>query len=166
MAIVSTIGTGLGAIDSVLGGRLGGVVDSINPFKRSEPNAGSSSFVDAIDNYEKISTSKARSILPKFTNKIAAGATDFQLAEFIASAAGEPGKGSAYKSSWKWEILQNWIDQSRSIQDEQRENNTSFLPGSGGESAGGSGGGGFNKGYLIGGAIVSILATALIIKRF
>lgn len=167
MAIVSTIGTGLGVIDRIAGGRLGGVVDSINPFKKSEPNAGSSSFVDALDNYEKISTSKARSILPEFTSLIAQGANDSQLAEFIAKAGGEPGNGAGYRGSWKWQIVQEWIDKTRSIQD---SDNTGRVN-SGAESSGGSiipgsvNMGGINTGLIFGGLALGVVGLGLILRK-
>lgn len=108
---MSLVGTGLGIIKST------GVVGKIGDLfgRGSEPNAGSSNFVDALDNYEKIPTSKARSIESEFTNLIASGASDDRLAEYLARAGGEPGKGQAYKNSFKWKFVQSWIDQTRSM---------------------------------------------------
>lgn len=84
--------------------------------KGKEPNAGSSSFVDALDNYESMPNSVARAIVGDVTNMIANGASDYELATFIATKGGEPNNANGWMSSWKWKMVQDWIDKTRAMQ--------------------------------------------------
>lgn len=94
-----------------------GVVDrlkGINPFKRKEPNAGSKSLIDALDNYEKISTSLAASLEGEITKMLANGASDADIAVFLDERSYKKG-GTHMMESWKWDILKKWLDDTRSL---------------------------------------------------
>ena len=111
MPPIATLAAGAVGIGKTLGVNFGGIFGG-----SPEKNAGSSSFVDALDNYESMPNSTARRIVPAVTQLIANGAGNAKIAEYLAAKGGEKGNGSGWKNSWKWDIVQKWIDKSRALQ--------------------------------------------------
>lgn len=114
-AVTGLVATGANALGIDLGSTGKRILSFLGGGK--EPNAGESSFIDAIDNYERISTSNARALLPEFTSRIAQGQPDYQLAQYLASQGGYTVNDVI--SSWKWKIVKRWIDKTRQIQESQ-----------------------------------------------
>lgn len=74
------------------------------------PNKGSKNLVDAIDNYEKISTRKAKNMRDGVVQMIASGASYNKIAEFINEKAGNPYSVNDIMNSYKWDIIKPMID--------------------------------------------------------
>lgn len=83
-----------------------------NPFKGSNPNKGNSSLVDAIDNYEGISSTRAKSMESQIVNLINSGASETKIAGVLASAGGY--STQEVLNSYKWDYMRNQIQKIRS----------------------------------------------------
>lgn len=124
-------------ITSGIGGLFGG---------GNEPNAGNESFVDALDNYEKISTSRARLLQNEIAQAVRAGANDRRVGQLIASAGGY--SVNDVMGSWKWKIITRFVDDIRAQEQNRSREPESVPAGVSGRSGGGvvSGGGGMFDG--------------------
>lgn len=78
---------------------------------RSNPNKGSANLVDALDNYEAMSTSMAQRIAPEVIKRRVNGQSAYQIAQYIATQAGERERTASWMSSYKWDILWPMIEQ-------------------------------------------------------
>lgn len=113
MAIFTTIAGGA-TLANKAGINLSGVKNFVGGFfgGGSEPNAGTEDFLDALDNYEGISTNRARTLQTEIENLIRSGASDRRIGQAVTSAGGYSNVNDVM-SSWKWRIVQGFIDQAR-----------------------------------------------------
>lgn len=113
MAIFTTIAAGAGAakatginfsgVKNFVGGIFGG---------SKSPNYGTSDFVDALDNYEAVSTKRAFEMQGEIEQLLRRGGSDRQVGQIIANEYGESNP-SGVMSSRKWPIVKNFLDQAR-----------------------------------------------------
>lgn len=79
----------------------------------SNPNKGNSSLVDALDNYEAMSTTKAEMIAPTVRQMVERGASDREVALYISGEAGERSRVDSWMSSYKWRYVKSQVQQIR-----------------------------------------------------
>lgn len=81
-----------------------------NIFGKKERNKGNASLVDALDNYEKVSSGLAREMEPIIIEMILTGASERQIADYIATQIGDK-DGKGIYTSWKWDIVSDYINE-------------------------------------------------------